>query len=59
MKVCLIEPNSLLCSVVCPEGRENLPVEQVTILVPFEAVVLCREDLLCDLKQMIRQTECK
>ena len=54
MKVCLIEPDSLLCSVVCPEGRENLPVEQVTILVPFEAVVLCREDLLCDLKQMIR-----
>ena len=47
--VCLIEPNSLLCLVVCPEGRDNLPVEQVTILVPLEAVVLCREVLLCGL----------
>ena len=55
MNVCLIEPKSLLCLVVCPEGRDNLPVEQVTILVPFEAVVLCREDLLCDLKQTIGQ----
>ena len=49
----LIEPNSLLCRVVCPEGRENLPEAQGTILVPFEADVLCRKDLLCDLKQTI------
>ena len=49
----LIEPNSLLCRVVCPEGRENLPEAQGTILVPFEAEVLCRKDLLCNLKQTI------
>ena len=49
MRVYLIEPNSLLGHVVCPEGRENLPEEQVTILFPFEAVVLFRKVLLCDL----------
>ena len=50
MRLCLIEPNSLLGRVVCPEGRDNLPVAQVIILVPFETAVLCCKYLLCDLK---------